>query len=98
VTFGCFCCFLCLCSLDYFAFTSRRSLGFEVRIPLAKPVFDEEMRNAAVGALRNERFVLGESVFRFEGEFARCCGSRYAASTSSGASALRLSLFIEGFF
>jgi len=28
---------------------------FEVKVPLAKPVFDEEMRAAALGALRSER-------------------------------------------
>jgi len=41
--------------------------------------FDEEMRAAALDALQNERFVLGEVVFRFEEEFARYCG-RYAIS------------------
>jgi len=50
-----------------------------VKIPLAKPVFDEEMKNAALDALQNERFVMGESVFGFEEEFARYCG-RYAIS------------------
>jgi len=46
-----------------------------VKIPLARPVFDEEMRDAALEALRSERWVLGESVFRFEEEFADrvCC-------------------------
>jgi len=37
-----------------------------VKIPLAKPIFDEEMKDAALDALQNEKFVLGESVFRFE--------------------------------
>ena len=55
-----------------------------MKIPLAKPVFDEEMRNAALGALRSERFVMGEGVFRFEEEFARYCGARFDVSTSSG--------------
>ena len=55
-----------------------------MRIPLARPVFDEEMRAAAVGALQNERFVMGESVLRFEEEFARYYGAEYAVSTSSG--------------
>jgi len=46
-----------------------------VKIPLARPVFDGEMRDAALGALRSERLVLGEGVFRFEEEFADrvCC-------------------------
>jgi len=38
-----------------------------MKIPLASPVFDDEMKKAAVDALCSERFVLGESVFRFEG-------------------------------
>ena len=55
-----------------------------MKIPLASPVFDDEMKKAAVDALCSERFVLGESVFRFEEEFARYCGVKYAVSTSSG--------------
>lgn len=61
-------------------------------IPLSKLIFDEEMKNAAIDALRNERFVMGESVFKFEEEFARYCGTEYAVSTSSGTDALHLSL------
>jgi len=68
------------------------SVGLNLKIPLAKPVFDEEMRDAALDALRGEGWVLGESVFRFEEEFARYCGARFAVSTGSGTSALQLSL------
>lgn len=63
-----------------------------MNIPLSKPVFDEEMRNAALSALQNEKFVMGESVFKFEEEFARYCGVKRAVSTSSGTFALQLSL------
>ncbi len=63
-----------------------------MKIPLAKPVFDDEMKNAAVNALQNEKFVMGESVFKFEEEFAKYCGVRKAVSTSSGTFALQLSL------
>ena len=38
-------------------------------------MFDKEMEEAALGALRNERFVLGESVHKFEEEFAKYCGT-----------------------
>ncbi|MFQ5710567.1 MAG: DegT/DnrJ/EryC1/StrS family aminotransferase [Candidatus Geothermarchaeales archaeon] len=65
-------------------------------IPLAKPVFDEEMRAAALESLQNERFVLGESVFKFEEEFARYCGTKHAVSLSSGTAALQLSLIALG--
>jgi len=64
-------------------------------IPLSKPVFDEEMKVAAVQALENERFVLGESVYEFEEEFARFCGTKFAVSTGSGTAALVLSLIAE---
>jgi len=63
-----------------------------MRIPLANPVFDKEMGDAALFALQNEKFVMGESVFKFEEEFARFCGVKRAVSTSSGTSALQLSL------
>jgi perosamine synthetase len=67
-----------------------------MKIPLAKPIFDEEMQVAATEALQNERFVLGESVFKFEEEFARYCGAKHAVSTSSGTSALQISLLALG--
>ncbi len=65
-------------------------------VPLAKPVFDGEMEAAAVNALRNERHVLGEDVYKFEEEFARYVGTRYAVSTSSGTSALQIGLLAVG--
>ena len=66
------------------------------RIPLAKPVFTEDMKKAALDALTNERFVLGESVYKFEEEFAKYCGVDYAVSTSSGTNALQISLIALG--
>jgi perosamine synthetase len=58
-------------------------------IPLANPVFDDEMKAAAVNALQNEKFVMGESVLKFEEEFAAFCGAKHAVSTSSGTAALQ---------
>jgi perosamine synthetase len=66
------------------------------RIQLAKPILDDEMKEAAIYALQNERFVLGESVHKFEEEFARYCGTQFALSTSSGTAALSLSLMALG--
>ncbi len=66
------------------------------RIPLVIPIFDEEMENAALWALRNDRFVSGESVYKFEEEFAEYCGTKYAVSTNSGTDALHLSLLALG--
>src|SRR3990170_8687843 len=65
-------------------------------IPLACPVFDKEMEEVALNALRNERFVLGEDVFKFEEEFAKYIGKKYAVSTSSGTNALHISLLAIG--
>mgnify|MGYP003681906438 CR=1 FL=1 len=67
-----------------------------MRIPLARSVFTEEMEKAAVDALWNERFVLGESVYRFEEEFAKYCGVAFAVSTNSGTDALQIALTALG--
>jgi perosamine synthetase len=61
-------------------------------IPLMKPIFTKEMKNAAVKALEDERFVLGESVYKFEEKFAKYIGTKHAVSASSGTAALQLSL------
>lgn len=50
------------------------------------------MEKAAVDALWNEHFVSGESVVKFEEEFAEYCGVDCAVSTSSGTSALSIAL------
>ena len=61
------------------------------RIPLGSPVIDEEMKHAALSAL-DEKLVMGESVYRFEDEFARFCGTKFAVSTASGTAALSIAL------
>lgn len=67
-----------------------------LNIPLATPIFNDDMKKAAIDALSNEHFVLGESVLKFEEEFADYCGTDYAVSTSSGTSALQLALLALG--
>ncbi|MDD1769165.1 MAG: DegT/DnrJ/EryC1/StrS family aminotransferase [Methanomassiliicoccales archaeon] len=54
------------------------------------------MVEAVSNALRSERMVLGESVFKFEEAFARYIGTKYAVSVSSGTAALALSLIAIG--
>ena len=61
-------------------------------IPQARPEMDQEMIEAATSALRNERLVMGESVFKFEEAFARHTGVKRAVSISSGTDALILAL------
>jgi len=65
-------------------------------IPPANPVFTKEMEEAAIHALRNERFILGESVDKFEEDFARYVGTKFAVSVSSGTNALHLALLAAG--
>ncbi len=57
-----------------------------------QPIIDKEMTEAALRSLQNEKLVLGESVYRFEEEFAHYCGTRHAISTSSGTAALQIAL------
>ncbi|MFX0212360.1 MAG: DegT/DnrJ/EryC1/StrS family aminotransferase, partial [Candidatus Hodarchaeota archaeon] len=54
------------------------------------------MQEAAITALLHEHFVLGESVYKFEEEFAKYCGVKYAVSTNSGTAALHLALVALG--
>ncbi len=63
-----------------------------MKVPLGKPVITDKMVQAAVMALQNERLVLGESVLKFEDEFASYCGTKHAVSTSSGTDALLVAL------
>ncbi|MBC8250959.1 MAG: DegT/DnrJ/EryC1/StrS aminotransferase family protein, partial [Candidatus Nitrosopelagicus sp.] len=55
-----------------------------MKIPFFIQEFTEEMEEAAIHALRNESFVGGESVSKFEEEFAQYIGTKYAVSVSSG--------------
>src|SRR2546425_2816615 len=59
-------------------------------IHVASPIIDAEMKAAALAALENEMMVMGESVFKFEEEFAKYCGTKYAVSTASGTAALSI--------
>jgi len=67
-----------------------------VSIPLGVQIFDEEMERAALNALRHERFVAGEDVFKFQEEFAQYVGCKFAVSTSSGTNALHIALLALG--
>ena len=59
---------------------------------MMNPVLDGDMLEAALHALQSEKFVMGESVHKFEEEFAKYCGARYAVSTGSGTAALQIAL------
>ena len=70
--------------------------GDVMKVPLAQPIMTEEMIEAAMNALRNERLTMGESMFKFEEEFAAMCGVKHAVSVSSGTAAIQLSLLAAG--
>ena len=67
-----------------------------MKIPFFVQEFTDEMEEAATYALRNESFVNGESVAKFEEEFAEYIGTKHAVSVSSGNSALQISLMSLG--
>ena len=67
-----------------------------MKIPFFVQEFTSEMEEAAIDALRNESFVGGESVSKFEEEFAEYTGVKHAISVSSGNSALQISLMALG--
>jgi len=54
------------------------------------------MKQAALEALENDRYTLGESVFKFEEEFARYIRVGYAVSTNSGTAALHIAFVALG--
>ena len=63
-----------------------------MKIPFFVQEFTDEMEEAVIHTLRNESFVGGESVTKFEEEFAKYTGTKYAVSINSGNSALQISL------
>ena len=66
------------------------------RFTLSAPVFDQEMKEAAIDALENDRYIMGENVVKFEEEYAAYIGTKYAVSTSSGTHALHFALIAVG--
>lgn len=65
-------------------------------VNLTNPVFTDEMKEAAIYALQNEFFVFGESVYKFEEEFAKFIGTNHAVSVNSGTFALFSSMIALG--
>lgn len=67
-----------------------------MKINLIEPVLNRKMMKAAISALKNEFFLRGESVKKFEEEFANYIGTEYAVAVSSGTAALHISLLALG--
>src|SRR5512143_2390258 len=70
--------------------------GLWMMILLDKTVMTREMIDAAAGALANEPPLFGESIARFEEEFARFCGTDHAICVGSGTDALAFCLMAAG--
>jgi len=61
-------------------------------IPIAKPIFDDEIIESVVNVLKSGMVVQGKKVKEFEENFAEYIGVKYAIATSSGTSALHTAL------
>ena len=67
-------------------------------IPVFEPVIGEEEINAVVVALQRGEIsgTFGDTIPRFEQEFAKYCGCRYGVAVNSGTSALHLAVAAGG--
>jgi dTDP-4-amino-4,6-dideoxygalactose transaminase len=61
-------------------------------IPIAKPLLGEEEKRAVLEVLSSGMLAQGSRVKAFEQAFASMCGTRFAVATSSGTTALHVSL------
>lgn len=58
--------------------------------------FKDEIDKAVLSVMEKCNFILGEDVSRFEDEFSKINGSKYAISVASGTDALRIALIASG--
>ena len=61
-------------------------------ISISKPLIDESEIKNVVGVLKSGILASGEWVKRFEEEFAKYIGVKYAVATTSGTTALDIAL------
>src|ERR1700716_346639 len=66
------------------------------QIPIAKPMLGPEEQDALEAVMASGELAQGRWVAEFEAAFAAYCGARFAVATSSGTSALHLSLLAHG--
>lgn len=67
-----------------------------VKIPMARPMFDEETRQALLEVLDSGRLAQGERGLEFEERFAEWTGAPFAIAVSNGTAALLLALMALG--
>jgi dTDP-4-amino-4,6-dideoxygalactose transaminase len=63
-----------------------------MRVPLSRPPVDDELKQAVLGAMESRQYILGPQCREFETELGRYVGTQHAILTSSGTSALWLTL------
>jgi len=61
-------------------------------IPIARPLIDEDEKEAVLEVLDSGHIAQGPKVREFEERFAELCGVKYAIATTSGTSALHVAL------
>jgi len=74
----------------------KKSGKVQKKIAQVRPIYTQEMEDAAVDALRNGMYLRSESVVRFEEEFAKYIGTKYAVGMNSGTDALTFILLALG--
>ncbi len=65
-------------------------------IPIAKPLLGEDENQAVLEVLSSGMLAQGSRVNAFEQAFTDICGTRFAVATSSGTTALHVSLLANG--
>lgn len=69
----------------------------EIYFPVARPIFaGNELKYVSEAIISGWVSSVGKYVFKFEEEFARYCGTKYAVACSSGTTALHLALLALG--
>jgi len=71
-------------------------MAMSKKIDLSKVYIDDETRQAVLQALDSSKYILGENVKKFEENFAKFCGTKYAVCVSSGTAAIFLTLLSLG--
>lgn len=65
-------------------------------IPIAKPLIEDEEKQAVLEVLGSGQLAQGQKVAAFEAAFAEFCGVKHAIATSSGTTALQVALLAHG--
>ncbi len=65
-------------------------------IRIAQPLISKEEKDAVIKVLNSGKFIQGENVQKFEKEFTKYIGCKYAIAVSSGTAALHLALLSLG--